>query len=571
MSRSGRFTHRVDRYAEAVLDGGILAGKLVRLACERHFRDRERAALGGWYRFSEAHADQILDFFEGVLRLPDVVDEDGDPQPFRLDVGTQFWAFVLGSGFGWVDDRNLRRIREWYIEAGKGTGKTPVLAGVGLYGMTMDGERAAEIYSAARDQDQASIMFKDAVRMAQASPDLEPELEFDGGAHIWQIRHPASLSSFRTFSRESGQKSGTRPHMGLLDELHEQPSPETSVMVRAGAKRRLQPIFAEITNSGYDRTSICWQRHEHSRRVLEQVVDDEQLLAYVCGLDEGDDPLNDETCWPKTNPYIGVSVSQDYLRRQVANAKTIPSETNNVLRLNFCIWTQQHTRGISMDQWRGCLKIPDESVLVASDCFGCLDLGETDDFTAWGRVWVLEDGGVAVKMRYFVPQSALERYPHRPYSQWERAGILTVTPGDVTDYGIVREVIQADHAATGMLSIAYDTKTARETAQILMGEGIDMIPIPQGFALNESIRKLTSLVALGKVRHDDDPILSWMADNSVFRDGPGGTKRLDKQAAAEKIDGIAALLNGIEVAVVRREREQTTEPQVFFVGGGATA
>jgi phage terminase large subunit-like protein len=567
MSRSGRFTHRVDRYAEEVRDGGVLAGKLVKLACERHFRDRERAEGGGWYRFSEEHADQILDFFEGVLRLPDVVDEFGDPQPFRLDVGTKFWAFVLGSGFGWVDARGLRRFREWYIEAGKGTGKTPILAGVGLYGLTMDGERAAEIYAAASDQDQASIMFRDGVRIAQASPDLDGELEYDGGAHIWQIRHPASLSFFRTFSRESGQKSGTRPHMGLMDELHEQPSPETSVKVRAGAKRRLQPIFAEITNSGYDRTSICWQRHEHSRRVLEQVVDDEQLLAYVCGLDEGDDPLTDESCWPKTNPYIGVSVSEDYLRRQVANAKSIPAETNNVLRLNFCVWTQQHTRGIPMDQWRACQPIPDESALVGLDCFGCLDLGETDDFTAWGRVWVLDDGGVAVKMRYFVPQSALERYPNRPYAQWKRAGLLTVTPGEVTDYGIVRETILQDVADTGLLSIGYDTKTARETAQILMGAGVDMVPIPQGFALNESIRKLTSLVSLGQVRHGDDPILSWMADNSVFRDGPGGTKRLDKAAAAEKIDGIAALLNGIEVAVVRRERAPQDPPQMMFFGG----
>ena len=64
--RSGRFTHRVDRYAEAVLDGGIVAGPYVRLACERHFRDRERAAGGGWFQFSEAFADQILDLAIGA-------------------------------------------------------------------------------------------------------------------------------------------------------------------------------------------------------------------------------------------------------------------------------------------------------------------------------------------------------------------------------------------------------------------------------------------------------------------------------------------------------------------------
>jgi phage terminase large subunit-like protein len=394
VSRSGRFTHRVDRYAEAVLDGGVLAGPLVRMACARHFRDRERGAAGGWFRFSEDHANLILEFFEDVLRLPDAVDAMGDPMPFRLDVGSQFWAFVLGSGFGWVDDKGLRRFREWYIEAGKGTAKTPVLAGVGLYGMMNDGERAAEIYAAAADQDQAMIMFRDAVRIAQASPQLENDLEYDGGAHIWQIRHPESLSFFRTFSRESGQKSGTRPHMGLLDELHEHPSGETSTKIRAGAKRRPQPLFAEITNSGYDRTSICWQRHEHSRRVMERVIEDERLFAYVCALDEGDTPLTDQGCWPKTNPYIGVTVTAEYLQRQVENAKNIAAEMNNVLRLNFCVWTQQHTRAIRIEDWLKCQPMPPASELVGVDCYGCMDMGETDDFSAFGLVWALDDGRV---------------------------------------------------------------------------------------------------------------------------------------------------------------------------------
>lgn len=567
MPRSGRFTHRVDRYAEAVLDGGILAGPLVRLACQRHFRDRERAAAGGWFQFSEAHADQILGFFEDVLRLPDVIDADGVAVPFRLDVGTQFWAFILGAAFGWVDERGHRRFREWYIEAGKGTAKTPVLAGVGLYGMTMDGERAAEIYAAAADQDQANIMFRDAVKIAKASPDLDGELEYDGGAHIWQIRHPESFSFFRTFSRESGQKSGTRPHMGLLDELHEHPSPETSTKIRAGAKRRPQPIFAEITNSGFDRTSICWQRHEHARRVLDQTIDDDRLLAYVCALDEADDPLTDPTCWPKTNPYIGVSVSKDYLRRQVENAKNIPAETNNVLRLNFCVWTQQHTRAIPMDQWRACQPMPTEAELAGALCFGCLDLGETDDFTAWGKLWTLEDGRVAVQMRYFLPSDALARFATRPYAQWQRSGLLTVTEGPVTDYAVVRQAIREDYAACGMQTVFYDPKSARETAQILIGEGLDLVAVGQGFALDEAIKKLLSLVAMGQLCHGGDPILAWMADNTVLLNGTKGERRLAKERAPEKIDGIAALVMGLDGAVVRRPREGEPAYQMFFAGG----
>jgi phage terminase large subunit-like protein len=557
---SSVLVHRVDAYAEAVISGGIVAGPLVRLACERHVNDRSGA---GVYRFDEARADHAIDFFETVLKLPDMLDDDGRPMPFLL----QPWqAFIVGSLFGWVDRQGRRRFREAYIEIGKGNGKTPLCAGIGLYGLVMDGERAAEIYAAAADQDQAQILFRDAVRIVEASPDLWPIISQSGGEHVWKLDHKPSLSFFKTFSRESGAKSGTRPHMGLLDELHEHGTPQISIKVRAGAKRREQPLFVEITNSGFDRTSICWQHHEHSRKVVEGSLTDEQWFAYVCALDQGDNPLKDESCWSKVNPNLGVSIGYEYLRRQVANAINIQAEANTVLRLNFCVWTQADSRAIDMPKWRGCLPMPTEQELIGAPCFGCLDLGETDDFTAWGRLWVLTDGRVAVKMRYWVPRVALERYPNRPYQEWERMGSLGVTDGDVTDYAVVRAQILADYRALGMQAIYFDPKTARETAQILEADGVSMVQMPQGFALNEGITRTLALIVSGHLCHGNEPILTWMASNLVVLTGIKGERRIAKERAADKIDGMAALVMGVQGAVVMRERVEK-KYQMLFVGG----
>lgn len=351
--------------------------------------------------------------------------------------------------------------------------------------------------------------------------------------------------------------------MGLLDELHEQPTPQISIKIRAGAKGRLQPLFVEITNSGFDRTSICWQHHEHSRKVVEGTVSDDQWFAYVAALDEGDDPLQDPTCWLKANPNLGVSITEDYLRRQVANAINLADETNTVLRLNFCVWTQADFRAIDMAQWRACQPMPTDAELVRCESFGCLDLGETDDFTAWGRLWVLPDG-VAIKLRYWLPRVALERYPNRPYQSWERAGILTVTEGDVTDYDVVRTQILKDYQADGMQALYFDPKTARETAQILQGQGVTMVQMPQGFALHEGIKRTLEMVTAGTLRHGDDPILTWMASNLVLAEGLRGDKRIAKERAADKIDGMAALVMGVYGAVVLRER--MPKPQLFVLG-----
>lgn len=553
--------HRVDAYAEGVISGAIVAGPLVRLTCERHVRDRSGQGL---YRFDEARADHAIDFFETVLKLPDMLDDDGRPVAFVL----QPWqAFIIGSLFGWVDRRGLRRFREAYIEIGKGNGKTPLCAGIGLYGLVMDGERAAEIYAAAADQDQAQILFRDAVRIVDASPDLQAIIHQSGGEHVWKLDHKPSLSFFKTFSRESGAKSGTRPHMGLLDELHEHGTPQISIKVRAGAKRREQPLFVEITNSGFDRTSICWQHHEHSRKVVEGSVVDEQWFAYVCALSEGDDPLKDESCWPKVNPNLGVSIGYEYLRRQVANAINIQAEANTVLRLNFCVWTQADFRAFDMSKWRACQPIPSEPELVGAEWFGCLDLGETDDFTAWGRLGVLTDGRVVIQCRYWIPQIALERHPNRPYAEWQRAGLVTVTEGDVTDYAVVRAQILADYRTYGMQAVYFDPKTARETAQILQGEGVTMVQMPQGFGLHEGITRTLALVTSGELCHGNEPILTWMASNTVLVTGIKGERRIAKERATEKIDGIAALVMGVQGAVVMRERAPKPTFQMLFFGG----
>jgi phage terminase large subunit-like protein len=561
-SRWSAFTHRVDLYARRVLgdlEAGepIVAGPLVRKACERHLRDREQAR----FHFDESRADHILAFFETVLRLPDMLDGDGEPLPFLL----QPWqAFILGSLFGWVAADGRRRFREAYIEVGKGNGKTPMCAGVGLYGLLMDGERAAEIYAAAADQDQATILFRDAVRMVKASPDLEDALHFSGGDHVWNIAHEPSLSFFRMFSRDSGAKSGPRPHMALLDELHEHASPQISIKIRAGAKRRRQPLFIEITNSGYDRTTICWQHHEHSRRMLEGTLEDDQWFAYVCTLDEGEDPLVDQSCWIKANPNLVVSLDPDYLPRQVALARNIPVETNTVLRLNFCVWTQAVTRFFDMAKWHACQPaITEEEWLSAEDVFAGVDLGQSDDLSAEARIAVLDDGRVGLKMRYWLPRAALEKYPNRQYAEWERSGLLTVTEGDTTDADVIEATVIEDCRASGVRELGYDKRFAHMLALHWTGAGLTCTDIPQGFALNEAIRKLADWVVEGLLCHGNDPILAWMAANAVVREGRNKELRLDKEKSSEKIDGIAALANAVLCAI----RQPVEGPSVYETRG----
>lgn len=583
--------HSVDpvtAYATGVVARTIIASRLVHQACARHLKDLEEQAGKGLVWRPEL-AQRAIEFFAEVLFLPENTDAEdqatetfaAEPTPFTL---APWQAFIVGSLFGWYTSSGFRRFREAYIETSKGAGKTPLGAGIMLYLLVADGEKGAQVFLAAVSREQAGYAWRDCRAMVNASPELKALFGADG-FRAQELIVPDDGSFLKPVSSEKRGLDGKRVHGALVDELHEHGTPIVVNKMRAGTKGRRNALIVKTTNSGFDRMSVCWHHHEYSRKVLEGTLANETWFAFICGLDPCEDCLKEgkwfpsDDCakcdswkvegphWLKANPNLGVSLPWQYVRERVEQAKGMPTEVSDVLRFNFCVWTQGASRAIDMGRWAACLGMPTESELLKADCFGCLDLGETDDLTAWGPLWVLKDGRIAVRFRYFIPSDALERFPNRPYETWKRAGVLTITDGPVTDYAIVREQIRNDYKALGMQSVFYDTKTARETAQILTGEGLEMVAMTQGFALNEAVTRMLALITSGQLCHGNEPVLTWMASNTVVINGTKNEKRIAKERSPEKIDGIAALVMGIDGAVIRRERVPKPKYQMMFIGG----
>ena len=161
--------HPVTRYAHDVLEGRIIAGPWVRLACKRHLSDLERTDLI-WdlgSRKKPGSAIWVISFFRDVLRLSGGQFEG---TPFEL----QPWeCFIVGSLFGWKLPNGLRRYQTAFIEVGKSNGKSPLAAGVGMYMLVADDESRAEVYAAATKKDQAMVTFRDAVAMRAYRQDFQ--------------------------------------------------------------------------------------------------------------------------------------------------------------------------------------------------------------------------------------------------------------------------------------------------------------------------------------------------------------------------------------------------------------
>ncbi|KKL83529.1 hypothetical protein LCGC14_1973800, partial [marine sediment metagenome] len=180
------------------------AGPHVRDACARHLRDRKEQRKRG-LKWDLPAATRAIEFFAEVLFVDRTAADVGDGmKPFVL---LPWQEFVIGSLFGWKGSDGYRRFRIAFIESAKGTGKSPLAAGIGLYMLTADKEDRAEVYAAATKKDQAKVLFRDAVAMVQRSSALGERLFMSGGAvEKNNIAYMPRGSFFRPISTEDRGK-----------------------------------------------------------------------------------------------------------------------------------------------------------------------------------------------------------------------------------------------------------------------------------------------------------------------------------------------------------------------------
>lgn len=463
-------TDRTTDYAQRVLSGEIVAGPSVRAACNRHLVDLMLAEDRGLWFDLEA-ANRVLRFFETKLILNGGQFDDA---PFRLHPSQ---AFKLGSLFGWKRADGTRRFREAYIEEGKGNGKTPLVAGIGHYMLTADGERGAEIYAAASSKDQAMVMFRDACAMRDKSPYLRSRLNKRGGdEHPQQLSYVERMSFFKPVSPE-GAHSGPRPHAALLDEVHEHKNRNIYTMLKRGFKFRRSPLAVLITNSGFDRKSFCYEKHVYAKKVAAGEVQDDEFFSFVCDLDKDDDPLTDESCWPKVNPLLGVTIQPEYLRSVVREALQQPGSASSILRLHFCVWTESDKAWLTYDAIKECIANFDPWTKHAGAAVNLgLDLGETEDMTALAAVVqtgeveverVEKDGKVLVSkeptfdawVEAWTPEETATQRSQRdqaPYVDWIKAGHLHGHPGARIKLPTIAKRLMRYREVFRIRGLAYD-------------------------------------------------------------------------------------------------------------------
>ncbi len=557
MSKSN-YTAIARRYAEAVVAGDIPTGRWVRLACQRQLDDLARfKGKGSPYRFNPAltdragrpftPADNICAFIE---RLPHVKGPLAG-QPIRLE---PWQVFILTTVFGWVKPDGKRRFRRVMIEVPRGNGKSAISSAVGLYMLTADGEGGAEIYSLATTRDQARIVFGDAQAMARASKGFRSRFGVSVGAH--NIHVLATGSKFEALSAEGSTLDGLNIHFGCIDELHAHKTRTVYDVVETATGKRDNSLLWVITTAGSNRAGICYEVRGFVTRLLDSVFADDSQFGIIYGIDEGDD-WGDEASLIKANPNWAVSVRPDVLLPLQAKAMQLPSAVNNFKTKHLNEWVNADTAWMDMRAWeRGTEPALDIETFAGRPCWIGLDLASKTDIAALVVLFSHPeiDGGFAVFGRYFLPEETALASGNSQYEGWMRSGRLTATPGNVIDFGWVEAELLGLSSRFAVEAVAFDPFQATQLSTRMLAEGLPMIEVrPTVLNFSEPMKILEALVLQGKLRHDGDPVLAWMASNVVAHLDAKDNIYPRKERPEQKIDGIVALIMALARALLPRQ------------------
>ncbi|ALA07036.1 terminase large subunit [Streptococcus suis] len=470
---------------------------------------------------------------------------------------------IVRDLFGIVKEDGNRQFLTAYIEIPKKNGKSELAAAIALYLLYADNEASAEVYGAACDRNQASIVFDVAKQMVQMSRPLEKRSKIMGATK--RIVNYSNAGFYQVLSAETGTKHGLNVSGLVFDEIHAQPNRHLyDVLTKGSGDAREQPLFFIITTAGTDRNSICYELHTKALDILNGRKKDTSFYPVVYGLSDEDD-WNDEANWLKANPSLGHTIGIDRVREAYQQALDNPAEENVFKQLRLNMWTSSSVAWIPEHVYaKGNDPIQYDS-LRGRSCYAGLDLSSTSDITAFVLVFPprFEEENYIVLPFFWLPEDTLElrcRRDHVLYDVWERQGYIKTTEGNVVHYGFIEKFIEDLSEIYHIKEIAYDRWNATQMVQNLEGMGLTMVPFGQGYKdMSPPSKELYKLMMEGKIQHGGHPVLKWMGQNVVMRQDPAGNIKPDKEKSVEKIDGIVALIMGLDRCI----RHQTDEGSVY--------
>lgn len=498
------------KYAHDVVSGKQVAGKLIKLSCQRYLDLMNDTR----YEFRPDKCERVLSF---VSKLKHYQGKCAG-KPFVLE---EWQKWIIYSIFGfYYRDSNERLVKKALLTVGRKNGKSFLIAAMALYMLIADGEPAAQVLNIANNTKQAHLLFEMQQKLVKC---LDPKHKYTKTLRD-SIQVPKTSSYSQVLSSDSSGHDGSSPSTYILDEVHEMKDSKLWDVMISGTGFRVSPLGICISTSGFLLNGFLHNYRDVCIDILEHRKEDDEQFAAIYELDEDDD-WTDEKNWVKANPNLDVTVTRKYLEGQIRSAINDSALEVSVKTKNFNMWVSSKEIWISDDKIRKVMSPVNLDDYKDEDCFMGVDLSAVSDLTSTTVMFPpnpdreINPDKFVFKTIIYLPESELtENVNSYLYMIWKRENYLKVTSGNVVDYDyILKDQININDK-NYVVNVAYDKWNATQWAINATEEGLPLTPYSQALGnFNGPTKTLERLIRTGMVVIDNNPIVRWAFSNVTLK------------------------------------------------------
>lgn len=526
-------------YNKAILSRKVRVGKWIKkiysLICQK-IESKE-------YFFDAKKAEKAIEYIENFCHH----------SKGRNDLITlELWQKAAVSAmFGIVDENGTRIFREVFIVIARKNGKSLFASAIISYMAYIEDEYGQEIYCLAPKLEQANLVYDGFYQMIQ----LEPELAELARKRRSDIYISESNTVIKPIAFNAKKSDGFNPQLVVCDELaawQGDAGLKQYEVMKSALGSRTQPMILSISTAGYVNDSIYDELMKRSTAFLLGNSNEKRLLPLLYIIDDVE-KWNDLEELKKSNPNLGVSVSEDFYLEEIAIAEQSLSKKTefltkycNIKQNSSVAWLPYEVidaltgEKLDLNDFRECY------------CVGGIDLSQTTDLTACCII-IEKDGRLYVFAQFFMPRNKIDELQERegvPYRIYEKQGLIKLSGDNYVDYNdcfnwFVR-LVEEYHVYP--LQIGYDRYSAQYLIQQMKAYGFHMDDVYQGENLTPVIYEAEGLMRDGKLRIGDNNLLKAHLLNTALKVNSESRRvRIIKIEQRCHIDGCAALLDTLTV------------------------
>ena len=500
-------------YANSIREGQKVACDELKKAVERFFRDLENPD----YVMDHKGPEFVIGIIEKTICHQQGERIDGTPlrgKPFLLE---PFHKFIIYNLLGFkLAGTDIVRFHEALIFIPRKNIKTSFAAALAWALSLWYRRSGAKTYITAA----ALMQSLESFNFLEYNVDRMGENQKDGGhVHVIDNNNEHSMDAqladgsffIRALAANPDTQDSLNCNIAIVDEIHAFKQPKQYNLFKEAMKAYTNKLLIGISTAGDNEQGFLGQRLIYCRKVLDQIVKDEQYFIFMCCAnpdESGDIDFTNPRVHEMANPAYGVTIRPAEILNDSLQAQNDPQQRKDFFAKSLNVFTNALKAWFDIEEFKKSDRqyswTMQELAKLPVQWYGGADLSRMYDLTAAALYGQYKDVDIVITHGFFpVTQAARKADEDNiPLFGWQDDGWLTICNSPTVNISdIVNWFISMRSMGFKIKQVGHDRKFAGEEYFPEMKKaGFNIIDAPQYYYVkSQGFRHIEKAAKDGKL------------------------------------------------------------------------